>query len=59
LRPFAEETKEDRATRSLMKIVRRLSLDDPDPCNDLPEKSGVHWRTYDRIVERYAGYSEL
>ena len=42
-----------------MKIVRRLSLDDPDPCNDLPEKPGVHWRTYDRIVERYAGYSEL
>jgi hypothetical protein len=32
------ETKEDRATRAMLKIVRRLNPDAPDPCNDLPEK---------------------
>jgi len=48
------ETKEDRATRAMLKIVRRLNPDDPDPCNDLPEKPrGMHWTTYDRLVERY------
>jgi hypothetical protein len=45
------ETKEDRATRAMLKIVRRLNPDNPDPCNDLPEKpKGMHWRTYDRLV---------
>jgi hypothetical protein len=53
------ETKEDRATRQMLKIVKRLNPDDPDPCNDLPEKpKGMHWSTYDRMVERYEGYSE-
>jgi hypothetical protein len=53
------ETKEDRATRAMLKIVRRLNPDDPDPCNDLPEKpQGMHWSTYDRFVERYETYNE-
>ena len=53
------ETEEDRATRAMLKIVKRLNPDDPDPCNDLPEKpNGMHWSTYDRLVERYEGYSE-
>src|SRR5262249_53742679 len=31
----------------------------PDPCNDLPEKpKGMHQRTYDRLVERYEAYDE-
>ena len=54
-----KETKEDGATRATLKVVRRLKPDDPDPCNDLPEKpKGMHWTTYDRLVERYEGYSE-
>ena|SRR5215831_1789832 len=33
-------------------VVRRLNPDDPDPCNDLAEKpKGMHWSTYDRLVE--------
>jgi hypothetical protein len=53
------ETKEDRATRAMLKIVRRLNPDDPDPCNDLPDKPlGMHWRTYDRLVERYEAHSD-
>src|SRR5262249_51670892 len=42
--------KEDRATRPMLKIVRRLDPNNPDPCNDLPEMSkGMHWGTYDRL----------
>jgi hypothetical protein len=53
------ETKEDRATRAMLKIVRRLNPEDPDPCNDLPEKPPrIHWSTYNRHVERYERYSE-
>src|SRR5215467_7573713 len=53
------ETEEDRATRAMMKIVRRLNPDDPDPCNDLPPKPPrMHWATYDRLVERYERSSE-
>jgi hypothetical protein len=53
------ETKEDRATRAMLKIVRRLDPDDPDPCNDLPERpKGMHRRTYDRLVERDEAYSD-
>jgi hypothetical protein len=53
------ETKEDRATRAMLKIVQRLDPDDPDPCNDLPEKpKGMHWNTYDRLVERYEAHSD-
>jgi hypothetical protein len=53
------ETKENRATRQMLKIVRRLNPDDPEPCNDLPEKPlGMHWRTYDRLVERYERYND-
>ena len=53
------ETKEDRATRQMLKIVKRLNPDDPDPSNDLPEKPPhMHRRTYERLAERYEGYSE-
>ena len=53
------ETKKDRATRQMLKIVRRLNPEDPDPCNDLPEKpTEMHWKTYDRLVERYEAYSD-
>jgi len=53
------ETKEDRATRAMLKIVRRLNPDDPNRCNDLPEKpKGMQWSTYDRLVERYEAHSE-
>jgi len=54
-----KETRGDRATRAMMKIVRRLSPDDPDPCNELPEKPpGMHRRTYDRLVKRYEAYND-
>src|SRR5215470_3852318 len=34
----------------LPESVRRLNPDDPDPCNDPPEKpKGMHWSTYDRL----------
>ena len=47
------------ATRAMLNIVRRLNPDDPDPCNDLPEKpKGMHWTTYDGLVERYEGCRE-
>ena len=47
------------AKRAMLKIVRRLNPDDPDPCNDVPEKpKGMHWSTYDRLVERYEAYSD-
>jgi len=40
----------------MLKIVRRLNPEDPDPCNDLPEKpKGMHWN---RHVERYEAYSD-
>src|SRR5262249_45176015 len=38
IRAGSERTAPDRATRAMLKIVRRLDPDDPDPCNDLPEK---------------------
>jgi len=45
--------------RAILKIVRRLDPDDPDPCNDRPEKpKGMHQRTYDRHVEHYEAYDE-
>jgi len=38
----------------MLKIVRRLDPDNPDPCNALPEKpKGMHWRSYDRLVKCY------
>lgn len=51
------ETKADRATRAMLKIVKRL---DPAPRhNDLPGKPRhMRWRTYDRLIERYAYYHE-
>ena len=43
------ETRADRATRAMFKIVRRL--DPEEDCNDLPWKpKGMHWRTYNRLV---------
>jgi hypothetical protein len=49
------ETRADRATRAMFKIVRRL---DPDEdCNELPPKpKGMHWRTYERLAGRYEAY---
>jgi hypothetical protein len=46
------ETRADRATRAMFKIVRRL--DPHEDCNDLPPKPPrMHWRTYNRLVDRY------
>jgi len=43
----------------MMKIVRRLDPDDPDPSNDLPVKpKRMHWTTYDKLVERYEAYND-
>ena len=39
----------------MFKIVKRL--DPEEQCNDLPVKpKGMHWRTYNRFVERYEYY---
>ncbi len=39
----------------MFKIVKRL--DPKEHCNDLPGKpEGMHWRTYNRLVERYDRY---
>ena len=49
------ETKADRANRAMFKIVKRL--DPKEQCNDLPWKpKGMHWRTYNRLAERYQHY---
>jgi hypothetical protein len=41
----------------MLKMVRRLNPDDPDPCNNLPEKpKGM--LTYDRLVKRYEAYGD-
>ncbi len=49
------ESKADRATRAMFKIVKRL--DPQEQSNDLPEKpKGMHWRTYNRLVDRYEHY---
>ena len=49
------ESRADRATRAMFKIVRRL--DPKEECNDLPWKpKGMHWRTYNRLAERYGRY---
>jgi hypothetical protein len=41
----------------MFKIVRRL--DPSAEVNDLPPKpKGMHWSTYDRLVERYEAHSE-
>ena len=51
------ETRADRATRAMFKIVRRL--DPGEDCNDLPPKpKGMHWRTYNRLVDRYEKYDQ-
>jgi hypothetical protein len=42
----------------ILKIVRRL--DPSAEVNDLPPKpKGMHWSTYDRLVERYQAYSDI
>ncbi len=49
------ETRIDRATRAMFKIVRRL--DPTAQVNELPSKpKGMRWSTYDRLAERYAAY---
>jgi hypothetical protein len=51
------ETRAARATRAMFKIVR--TLDPSAQINDLPPKpKGMHWSTYDRLVDRYWAYSE-
>jgi len=49
------ETRADRATRAMFKIVHLL--DPTAQINELPSKpKGMHWRTYERLAERYDGY---
>jgi hypothetical protein len=49
------EMRADRATRAMFKIVRRL--DPEQDVNDLPAKPPrMHWRTYNRLVDRYEKY---
>ncbi len=49
------ETRADRATRGMRKIVRRLNP--KAQCNDLPFKpKGMHWRTFERLAARHDGY---
>jgi hypothetical protein len=51
------ETRADWATRAMFKIVRQL--DPTAEFNDLPPKpKGMHWRTYERLAERYAAYDD-
>jgi len=39
----------------MFKIVKRL--DPEEECNDLPLKpKGMHWRTYNRLADRYEYY---
>ena len=46
------ETRADRATRAMFKIVQRL--DPAQDFNELPPKpNGMHWSTYNRLAERY------
>lgn len=48
------ETKADRATRAMFKIVKRLAPE--QDYNDLPAKpKRMHWRTYNRLAKRYEG----
>ena len=49
------ESRADRATRAMFKIVKHL---DPDEdCNELPPKpKGMHWKTYGRLAESYDAY---
>jgi hypothetical protein len=49
------ETKADRATRGMFKIIKRL--EPRQNFNELPSKpKGMHWRTYKRLVGRYERY---
>ena len=42
----------------MFKIVR--TLDPLAQLNDLPPKpKGMHWNTYDSLVERYQAYSDI
>jgi len=51
------ETRADRASRGMWKVVRRL--DPRTDFNELPSKpKGMHWRTYERLAERYAAYDK-
>jgi len=49
------ETQSGRANRGMFKIVKRL--DPKATCIELPPKPrGMHWRTYERLVDRYESY---
>jgi hypothetical protein len=52
------ETRSSRAIRGMLKIVKRL---DPEATyNALPPKpKGMHWRTYDRLADRYDTYDAI
>jgi hypothetical protein len=52
------ETRSGRANLGMMKIVKRL--DRKATCNALPSKpKGMHWRTYERLAERYEDYDTM
>lgn len=52
------ETRSGRANLGMMKVVKRLHPE--ATCNMLPPKpKGMHWSTYDRLVERYDTYDTM
>jgi hypothetical protein len=53
------ETRTDRAYRGQAKIKARL-IDDRDPDGWIlpPKPKGMHWRTYNGLVERFNHYEE-
>jgi hypothetical protein len=52
------ETTSGRAVRGMLKIVKLL--DPEECCNTLPPRpKGMHWKTYERLIEQYARYQKL
>src|SRR5262245_54808739 len=53
-----KETRSGRANLAMFKIVKRL---DPEATfNELPPKpKGLHWRTYERLSDRYDAYDTM
>jgi hypothetical protein len=51
---------DNRAHRCLAEIKSRLIANlDPDEWDLPPKPKGMHWRTYNRYVERYDAYEEI